>query len=112
MKDYIISYRTKEKYALIEYKKEDEIEYYCTGRILKFSFPKKLHELINEYNELVNTITLSLLDEIEEKIYWYDLMLKSSENRIFNISLKENEYISFFLKYPTSDGFLDRYPSI
>ncbi|NBF06712.1 hypothetical protein GV819_31045 [Pseudomonas sp. Fl5BN2] len=111
MQDYIFSYRTKEVYALIEYEKEEGAEHYYIGRVLEFGFPDNLCELIGEYNELVDAMALSLLDEVEEKIYWYDLMLKSSGNRIFNISLKDKEHISFFLKYPTSNGFLDRYPS-
>lgn len=111
MKDYIFSSKTQKEYALIEYKNEEIIENYCTGKILTFDFPKNLYDLLGEYNELVDAMSLSLLDEIEDKIYWYDLMLKFSGNRIFNISLKEDEQISFFLKYPVADGFLDRYPT-
>jgi hypothetical protein len=110
MKDWIISGKTGETYAEVEIRRDEGIDYFYVGEIVKYDFPSDLASLIDEYDELVNACVLSLLDEVEEKIYSYDLKLKVLGKRIFSLSIKEKLKITFFTKYPTSKGFVGNHP--
>jgi len=110
MIDTIFSRKNKQAYAVVDYSQDEEIEFYFRGRIIESSFPAELLALIEEYNGIVDDMALSLVDEVEEKIYAYDLGLKARDSRIFNISIKNKDEISFFTKYPTGNGFRDEYP--
>ncbi|MDI2112606.1 hypothetical protein [Commensalibacter nepenthis] len=55
-------------------------------------------------------MAFTLLGEVEAKIYiGYDLVLKDSQMRIFNLSIPQDNQIYFFTQYPTSQGFQDQY---
>jgi hypothetical protein len=111
MRDWIISGRTGEIYAEVDILKDEKIEYFYCGSIIKSSMPNELVKLIDEYEELVSGCVISLLDEVEEEIYKYDLRLKLLNAKIFNVSIKYKNIIEFFTKYPTSKGFVDAYPN-
>jgi hypothetical protein len=111
MRDWIISGRTGEIYAEIDFIKNEAIDYFHSGKIVSYLIPNELAELIDEYDELVSGCVLTLLDEVEEKIYQYDLRLKLLGIKIFGVSIKEKNMIEFFTKYPTGKGFLDDYPN-
>lgn len=110
MKDWIISGKTGETYGEVEIRRDKSIDYFYVGEIVKYDFPSDLASLIDEYDELVNACVLSLLDEVEERIYWYDLKLKALGTRIFSLCIKEKKTITFFTKYPTGQGFKDSHP--
>ncbi|TGB62882.1 hypothetical protein [Escherichia sp. E4736] len=110
MKDYIISFRENEKYALIEYNRVDKFDYYYEGVIIESYFPEEIIFLIEERNGIIDDMAISLLDEIEEKLYSYNIGLKESGSMIFDIEIIDGDKISFFTKYPSSQGYLDRYP--
>jgi hypothetical protein len=111
MKDYIISFRDKQRYALIEYKKIEKFDHYYEGVIIESNFPKEVIFFINERNSIINDIAISLLDEIEEKLYSYDIGLEKNCSRIFDIAFIDKNKIFFFTKYPSSRGYLDKYPN-
>ncbi|WP_294615410.1 hypothetical protein [uncultured Gilliamella sp.] len=111
MKDYIISFRNNQKYALIEYTKVDKFDYYYEGVIIESHFPEEITFLIAECNGIINEMALSLLDEIEEKLYSYHIGLKENGSLIFDIEIIDGNKISFFTKYPSSQGYLDKYPN-
>ena len=111
MRDWIISGRTGEIYAEVDILKDERIDYFYSGKIIKYAMPNELMKLIDEYEELVSGCVISLLDEIEEEIYKYDLRLKLLNIKIFNVFIKDKNIIEFFTKYPTSKGFLDAYPN-
>lgn len=110
MRDWIISDKTGETYAEVEIRRDERIDYFYTGEIVQYKFPSDLANLIDEYSELVSACVLSLLDEVEEKIYSYDLKLKLLGTNIFSPCIKEKATITFFTKYPTGNGFLDDHP--
>ncbi len=107
--DCIFSNKYEKIYASLDCCKEKGGEYYYSGLLVEQNFPDRLLFLINEYNDLVSGMVLSLLDEVEEEIYGYDLMLKNSGARLFNLSFEEGNRITFFTRYPTSQGFRDHY---
>jgi hypothetical protein len=110
MKDFIISNKNGEIYAEIDYTLTNPEKYRCDGVIVSNSIPDSVLELIYEYNEIVNQGAMSIIDDVEEKIYDHDICLSSSGNRLFNICVYNNESrIFFYLKYPTSNGFRDKY---
>ncbi|POP44313.1 hypothetical protein CHU32_02590 [Superficieibacter electus] len=109
MKDYIFSFKENKEYALIEYNKIDKIDYYYEGVIIDANFPEEILYLINECNEIIKNMAISLLDEVELNLYSHDIGLKENGSRIFDVEIDGNN-ISFFTKYPSSDGYLDRYP--
>lgn len=109
MFDYVISHKTNEIYAKINYGKHSDIDYFHEGTILEFKFPDALYDLIVDYDEIVSSMALSILDEVEEKIQGYDLRLKNAKQRMFCIVIKNKKEISFFTKYPTSKGYRDLY---
>ncbi|OCG17731.1 hypothetical protein A9G45_08180 [Gilliamella sp. HK2] len=111
VKDYIVSFRDKQRYALIEYKKIEKFDHYYEGVIIESHFPKAVTFFINECNLIINDMAISLLDEIEEKLYSYDIGLENSCSRIFDIEFIDKNKISFFTKYPSSRGYLDKYPN-
>ncbi|MWP61169.1 hypothetical protein [Gilliamella sp. Pas-s25] len=111
MKDYIISFRDKQRYALIEYNKIDKFDYYYEGVIIESNFPEEVIFFINECHATINDMAISLLDEIEKKLYLYDIGLEKNCSRIFDIQFIDKNKISFFTKYPSSRGYLDKYPS-
>lgn len=109
MFDYVISHKTNEIYAKIDYEKHSDIDYFHEGTILEFKLPDALCDLIVDYDEIVSSMALSILDEVEEKIQGYDLRLKNAKQRMFCIVIKNKKEISFFTKYPTSKGYRDLY---
>ena len=111
MKDYIVSFRDKQRCALIEYKKIEKFDHYYEGVIIESNFPKEVIFFINECNSIINDMAISLLDEIEEKLYSYDIGLEKNCSRIFDIEFIDKNKISFFTKYPSSQGYLDKYPN-
>lgn len=108
MIDYIFD-KDHNEYAKIEYRHSEDKEYYCTGEILEYAIPGELSNLINEYTELVNGMCLSLLDDVEEKIYSYGLKLRDANVSIFRPEITNERVIDFFTKYPTARGFVDKY---
>lgn len=110
MRDWIVSGKTGETYAEVDIRRDESIDYCCVGEIIEYNFPSDLASLIDEYDELVNACVLSLLDEVEEKIYSYDLRLKMQDAKIFSPYIKEKATITFFTKCPTSKGFADDHP--
>lgn len=111
MKDWIVSYRDKERYALITYEKIDKFDHYYEGVIIESDFPKEVVFLINECNSIIDEMAISLLDEIEKELYSYDIRLEKNRSKIFDIQFTDESKISFFTKYPSSRGYLDKYPS-
>lgn len=111
MKDFIVSGKTGETYAVVELRKDKNIEFFYEGDILEYQFPAILADLIDEHDELISGFSIALLDEVEEKIYEYELRLKLSNTKIFSPCIKEKKLITFFTKYPTSRGFVDDYPA-
>ncbi|WBF46018.1 hypothetical protein [Serratia rubidaea] len=110
MRDYIFSLRDNERYALIEYKRSDKFEHYYEGVIVENNFPKKITSLIDERNGVIEDMAISLLDDVEEELYSYDISLECNGSRIFDIEITDGNKISFFTKYPSSHGYLDKYP--
>ncbi len=111
MKDYIISFRENKKYALIEYNKVDRFDHYYEGVIIESYFPEEIIFLIEERNGIIDDMAISLLDEVEEKLYSYHIGLKDNGSMIFDIEIVDGNKISFFTKYPSSQGYLDSYPT-
>ncbi|EIO7469117.1 hypothetical protein ABL602_004621 [Salmonella enterica subsp. enterica] len=110
MKDYIISFRENKECALIEYHRVDKFDHYYEGVIIESYFPKEITFLIEERNGVIDAMAISLLDEVEEKLYSYHIGLKENGSMIFDIEITDGNKISFFTKYPSSQGYLDRYP--
>jgi hypothetical protein len=108
--DRIIS--LNKKYAN-EYLKITDIvqqnQYFYKALIVENNFSMEIKNVIKEYWECVDLFSISLSDELEERLKEYNFVLEYSDIKIFDIELKEN-YVTFFLKYPTSKGFLDTYP--
>lgn len=111
MKDYIVSFRENEGYALIEYNKVDKFEYYYEGVIIENYFPEEIIFLIEERNRIIDDMAISLLDEVEGELYSYCIGLKENGSMIFDIEIIDGNKILFFTKYPSSQGYLDKYPS-
>lgn len=110
MKDWIVSGKTGEMYAAVDIGGQDGMDFFYTGDIVQYNFPIELASLIDQYDELVRSCALTLLDEVEEKIYSYDLKLRILDKRIFSPSIKHKSTITFFTKYPTGKGFIDTHP--
>ncbi len=108
MKDAIYSGADGITYAEVEHSVEGGPHHHI-GKILHACFPAPFIDLVNEYNDLVDNCIITLLDEVEEKIYSYDMRLRSTGGRIFNIRLNSDR-IEFFTKYPTANGFVDECP--
>ena len=58
MLDYVISHKTNEIYATINYEKHSNIDYFHEGTILEFNFPGDLCDLIVDYDEIVSAMAL------------------------------------------------------
>lgn len=65
--------------------------------------------MINGFWECVSLLSISLADDLEDKIKEYNLVLKKSKTKIFDIELKD-DCVTFLKKYPKSKGFQDDYP--
>lgn len=91
MLDYIFSHKNKEIYAAIYYEKDSDVKYYYKGMVLDFKLPDDLYNLIMDYDDILNGMALSLLDEVEEKIQEYDLRLKNANERIFCVVIKDKK---------------------
>ncbi|CAM3472170.1 MULTISPECIES: hypothetical protein [Saccharibacillus] len=109
MKDYIISYSKRERYAEIDYDRSEQFEHYFCGFVLQNALPERLSWLIRERQELIRQVVLTLLDDVEEEIHTYDLRLEKSGERVFDVSLSGDE-LTFFTRYAVGDEFLDTYP--
>lgn len=109
MKDYIISYSKRERYAEIDYDRSEQFEHYFCGFVLENALPERLSWLIRERQELIRQVVLTLLDDVEEEIHTYDLRLEKSGERVFDVSLLGDE-LTFFTRYAVGDEFLDTYP--
>lgn len=110
MIDDIFSFKHQKIYATIDYEKDGEIAYFYRGKIINDHFTDALYDLIMDYSGILNDMALSLLDEVEEKIQGYDLRLMNAGESIFNVEIKDRKEITFFIRYPTSCGFLAEYP--
>ncbi|CAM4009822.1 hypothetical protein [Saccharibacillus endophyticus] len=107
VRDYIFSRTLDRRVAEVEYlKRSQQVDNYFYGKIVKSNMPPRLAWLIQEYDELVKNVVISLLDEVEEEIYTYDLQLESSGERVSGISLIEDD-ISFF----SGPSVHDEYPN-
>ncbi len=107
--DNIISQTSGSELALIEdIKKDPNIEYYYKATLTENNLPQELVDLCRDYYECVDSFSMILADEIEDKIKNYKLRLKRNNVKIFGLEIKEN-YVTFFIKYPTVDGFIDDY---
>jgi hypothetical protein len=98
-------------YAIVEFYPDSHVAHCFRGKVIEYMFPDDLAELIQEYTELVDGMVLSVLDEIEEKIYGYGLKLRGMNVLVFNLELKNKTDIIFFDKYPTGNGFVDEFPT-
>ncbi|MCQ4085353.1 hypothetical protein [Saccharibacillus sp. JS10] len=105
--DYIISYSQNKRLAQIEYRPSRQIDDYFYGKVLEQQFPPRLVWLIHEYDELVQHVVMTLLEEVEEEIHTYDLRLESSNRRIYNVMLMEHD-ISFFTQPAGIEEYADR----
>ncbi|OWA37689.1 hypothetical protein B9G55_06480 [Saccharibacillus sp. O16] len=94
--DYIVSGSRNERYARIEYAHSRELEYYCHGRMLENRFPERLSWLLEEYDQLVQHVIMTLIDDVEEEIFTYDLHLENTGQRIHTLMLTGDE-VSFFI---------------
>lgn len=110
MKDKIFSYAFSEIYAIVEYERVFDFDFYYEGIILESNFPQELVDVIDEYNQTVREVAISILDDIEVRFYSYDLRLEKNDSRIFDFEIQDTNKISFFGKYPSSQGFLDDFP--
>lgn len=111
MKDFIISGKNGKVYAEVDLHEHKTIKYSYTGLIVKNNFPDVITQLIIEHDELICGFSMILLDDVEERLYEFDLRLKILGKKIFSPSFKQGNLIEFFTKYPTSKGFIDDYPS-
>ncbi|NGZ77664.1 hypothetical protein [Saccharibacillus alkalitolerans] len=109
MKDYIVSRSRNERYAEIEYEPAEELDYYFRGKMIQNRIPDRLAWLLNEHDELIRHFVMTLLDDVEEEISTYDLRLETSGERVFDLQV-DGERMTFFTRYNTSDGVLERYP--
>ncbi|MCY0910639.1 hypothetical protein [Massilia antarctica] len=109
MKDFIISGKSGEVYAEVELHKDETIEYFYIAHIVKDSFPDVVVQLIVEHDELVRGFSMILLDDVEEKLYEYDMRLQGLNKKIFSPCFKMDKIITSYTKYPTGNGFMDDY---
>lgn len=108
--DSIISQSKGEQYAIIgEIREDSEIKYYYSAKLLVNNFPQELVNLCNEFYECVDTFSMVIADDIENEIKEYQLKLEHNDMKIFRLEIKK-DYITFFIRYPTHNGFLDDYP--
>ncbi|MEJ8302738.1 hypothetical protein [Saccharibacillus sacchari] len=105
IQDYIVSHTRNERVAKIEYRPSRQLDDYFYGKVLENRLPSRLSWLIQEYDELVQHVVMTLLDEVEEEIHTYDLRLERSNQRIYNIMLLGDD-LSFF----TQPASLGEYP--
>jgi hypothetical protein len=107
--EYIISFNDDNEYIKLGTISKEKKEYCYKAQILENNFSIELNNLINEYWKCVDSFSISLADYIESEIKKYNLIFKNSKVKIFDIEIK-NGYVTFFIKYPTSSGFLNDYP--
>jgi hypothetical protein len=108
--DSIISQSEGIQFALIgEIQKDSEIEYYYNAKLLVNNFPQELVNLCQEFYECVDTFSMVIADEIENEIKAYQLKLEYNNMKIFRLEIKK-DYVTFFTRYPTHNGFLYDYP--
>jgi len=111
-RDYIYSALLNENIAEISITKNKQSDFFYNGEFLISNFPAKLISLIDDYWDCVDSFALSLLDEIVEEIMLYQLKLVRNDKKIFQLELKNNcTAVTFFTKNPTSEGFMDDYPT-
>ncbi|GEM_PF-5095781 len=94
--DYIVSGSRNERYVRIEYAHSRELDHYCHGVVLEKRLPERLAWLLEEYDQLVQHFVMTLIDDVEEEIFTYDLHLESTGQRIHTLMFTGNE-VSFFL---------------
>lgn len=109
MRDYLAG-RGGEIYATFDYVPDAEIEHYFRGEIIDYRLPSELTGLLAEYSEILDGMALSLLDEVEAKIASYQLHLKNAGTSVFNLEIVNKTSLTFFDRYPTAKGFIDRHP--
>lgn len=108
--DKIVSQKENTIYAYIENICEYKgIEYYYEAKLIENSFPQELIDLCKDFYECVDSFSMVIADEIEDEIRKYQLRLKYNNTKIFRLEIK-GDYVTFFTKYPTVNGFLDDYP--
>lgn len=109
IKDYIYSGRMKEDFAFVQVKRNQKNIFEYTGIIIVNMIPPSLAAIIKDYHNAIDNYLFSILDELEDKIYYYDLQLKKSHQKIHHLSIYNNT-ISFFIRYPSSNGYLESRP--
>lgn len=107
--DYIVSHTRNERVAEIEYRPSRQLDDYFYGKVLENRLPSRLSWLIQEYDELVQHVVMTLLDEVEEEIHTYDLRLEHSNQRIYNLMLMGDD-LSFFTQPASFDEYPDHLP--
>jgi len=110
MKDFIVNQRTGQTYAEIDLMRDDCLPYLYEATVLKDAFPSELVALINERDELVSLASISLLDEVEERLQEFQLGLRDLREKIFSPVFERSGSLKFFTRYPTAHGFCDDYP--
>ena len=68
-----------------------------TGKVRKATMPARLEELLAIYEERVNSLVFSLLDDLEEEINGFEIqvVLDDQKFKIKNLQLMNHEDISF-----------------
>ena len=68
-----------------------------TGKVRKATMPLRLEELLATYEERVNSLVFSLLDDLEEEINGFEIqvVLDDQKFKIKNLQLMNHEDISF-----------------
>lgn len=105
----IISLKYPNEYLDIGAIEVVDIDKYCyRASIIENHLSDRLQNLLRTFWEDVNNFSMALVDQDEELIQDYQLSLFDKETKVFRVEIVE-EYVYFFSKYPTSDGFLDDY---
>ncbi|TYQ16999.1 UNVERIFIED_CONTAM: hypothetical protein Cloal_3590 [Acetivibrio alkalicellulosi] len=107
--DYIFSGKTKEIYALVSVCRNPENQFEYSGEIIDNNFPPELLRLIKEYHHAIDEMLFSIVENIEDKIYYYELKLKERNTPTHCLYI-DNLKISFFTHYPTAKGYLCNRP--
>jgi hypothetical protein len=70
-------------------------EGFCSGTILSHSFTPEQVAAFEEYEEVVNSFALSLLDSAESRIESFGFRLRGEEGDIYDLQIWEMSVISF-----------------
>ena len=109
-KDCIVSQNPENGYLTIENSMLQDQEYLYKAQIAEDRLSAEVKKTICEYWECVDTFSLTLLDDIEETIKSYDFKLQRANIKVFNIEII-GKYVTYYVKYPSSTGYLNEYPN-